>query len=117
MSLVDFLRAMFDADEAAALAAQCPAVYAHFGDTAAEALLGLARSEGAQDEAVQHFLRHDPTHVLAEVGAKRAVLALFDGLADESFCNEWDAAGWRVLRHLAAPYASHAEYRAEEWSA
>ncbi len=76
----------------------------------------------------EHIARHDPAHVLADVDAKRQVIAEHycpDDLdIDEKphcgFCDkalvmndrqgEWPC---RHLRLLALPYADHPDYRAE----
>ena len=75
-TIADFILARVADDEAVAMAALREAAYTHFGDTAAESLLGLATSEGADDVAVQHFRRHDPARVLAECKATRAIVEL-----------------------------------------
>jgi len=57
---------------------------------------------------------HDPARVLAEVEAKRRIVA---GIADadaEAAYIIGTFTAWDVLRLLALPYADHADYR-EEW--
>lgn len=123
MTLTEFLLARIAEDEAVARAALVEAVYLHYGDTAAEALLGLAEGEGAQAVAVAHFARHDPARVLAECEAKRAAIdAAWDD--HERIEGEWGMCQSReqmdakddvpaVIAHLAAIYSDHPDYRAE----
>ncbi|WP_052509102.1 DUF6221 family protein [Kitasatospora griseola] len=72
----------------------------------------------------RHIARHDPARVLAEVAAKRRILARYtsavedsaegaDGYYDE---NRFEDARQLVpvLRLLTLPYADHPDYR-EEW--
>lgn len=98
--------------------------------TTTEHLYVTSDSEGilpsVQEEEAEHIARHDPARVLTEVAAKRAILdhalvyeAKIDG--EWACCHEPDeiAAGLcpatppgaiRLLRLLAAPYASHPDY-------
>lgn len=83
--------------------------------------------EDGPDPLLEHIARHDPARVLADVAAKREIIALhapFDAWADipgphgpQIVCRE--CAGARMypcptLRVLAAPYAEHPDYR-QEW--
>ncbi|MCX4801770.1 DUF6221 family protein [Streptomyces sp. NBC_01214] len=69
---------------------------------------------------VAHIARHDPARVLAEVDAKRRLLAIHRRFVDEpgQACLgcaggiEWEACP--VVRLLALPYADHPYFR-EEW--
>lgn len=65
--------------------------------------------------AAEHIARHDPARVLAEVDAKRQIIAehfpvdpcdAHDGVFTSILCP--------TLRLLALPYADHPDYR-EEW--
>ena len=62
--------------------------------------------------------RHDPTRVLAECAAKRAIIALFN---PDDKTETWDGEAWRAsgiedaLLALAAVYADHPDYR-QEWA-
>ncbi|MFF0277429.1 DUF6221 family protein [Streptomyces sp. NPDC004330] len=68
-----------------------------------------------------HIVRHDPARVLAEVEAKRRIIALCEpplvdvtGLGDaerQYMPGQGDPWGVDVLRLLALPYASHPGYR------
>ena len=66
-----------------------------------------------------HIARHDPARVLAEVDAKRRMLAIHHPYVPEPDQACLGCAGgivWTdcpVLRLLALPYASHPDYRAE----
>lgn len=119
LALTDFLLARIAEDEAranGALAAESN--YPHFGDTAADALLGLAESEGADAAALLHFGQYRPARVLAECEAKRRIveaahprnlpLDSADYLSGATY--GLDVA----LRALAAVYADHPGYR-DEW--
>jgi hypothetical protein len=65
-------------------------------------------------ENAAHIARHDPARVLAEVEAKRAVVAerLF---YDRDPDYELTILGERILAALALPYAGHPDYQ-PEWS-
>ena len=125
-TIADFILARVADDEAVAMAALREAAYTHFGDTAAESLLGLATSEGADDVAVQHFRRHDPARVLAECKATRAIVeshASFKadaGNVERSALDRLVSGGAAagadtILSALAAVYVGHEDYR-DEWS-
>lgn len=88
---------------------------------------------------VNHWVRHDPAHVLAEVGAKRRILAFYvatkkinddSGAAIETAATANEVPSKDVLRNwsqtrteltvlegpircLALPYADHPDYRTE----
>ena len=121
--LVAFLTAMLDADEVAAKGAAVPndengggeiwevspaggvdgahgPVYFHDG--------GIPTAE--QDA---HIARHDPARVLAEVAAKRAILAEFEEARGLHSRRDEVAALYFSLRQLAAVYATHPAYRPE----
>lgn len=79
------------------------------------------------DPAWKHVERHDPTRVLAECAAKRAIIAAHDpsGLRwvgfpraerQEAYCIEdQHAAPCDTLRTVATIYSDHPDYR-PEWS-
>jgi hypothetical protein len=80
-----------------------------------------ARPTAADDEAVaKHIARHDPARILAEVDAKRRILAIHRRYVDEpgQACLgcaggiEWEACPIVLL--LALPYVDHPDFR-EEW--
>ncbi|MGD9989065.1 DUF6221 family protein [Pseudonocardia sp.] len=66
-------------------------------------------------QIIDHVERWQPDRVLAEVAAKRRILALYTGPADFP---DWDggytSAMGDVLRALALPYAARDGYR-DEW--
>ena len=68
------------------------------------------------DEDAAHIARWDPARVLAEVDAKRRILAEHDIAHDP--CDAHDADNYSIdcdtVRLLALPHASHPEYR-QEW--
>lgn len=84
----------------------------------------MAVARAYDREATDHIARWDPARVLAEVAAKRAIVEhyrdhmrkrddpLLAGVARPYIVRELET----MLRHLAAPYADHPDYR-EEWSA
>lgn len=150
-SLVEFLRARLDEDEAAAmLAGATPEErwrrheYAVREDVP-NGGLGVWIAQGCEDEeTAAHIARHDPARVLADVAAKREVIAAAAKVAalvdDEMMCCHGadellagasddhlggtdpippDCAGAPVLRQLlsplAAPYASHPDYQ-QKWT-
>lgn len=62
----------------------------------------------------RHIARHDPGRVLAEVAAKRRIIAECIPSRGVPALELSDALGATVLLFLALPYADHDEYR-EEW--
>ncbi len=56
--------------------------------------------------AAGHIVRHDPARVLADVAAKRRILAELEG----PFGLDLEALN-AVVRHLATAYADHPDYR------
>lgn len=81
-------------------------------------------------EMLPFILRHDPAHVLAEIGARRKLIRwIFDYVAtvdgewgcghtseeiEAGRCPETNPDDIDGLRYLAAVYAGHPDYR-EEW--
>jgi hypothetical protein len=67
-----------------------------------------------------HIARHDPSHVLREIDAKRRILAeVYPEVAkaEEMIQDEWHSGGdtdGDLLRLLALPYVNRPGYR-EEW--
>ena len=75
ITLTDFLLQRIAADEAVALAATVsPAYRGSFGETAAEEIVRLALSEGAEQAGADHFENWMPARVLAECAAKRRIV-------------------------------------------
>jgi hypothetical protein len=121
--LVAFIRARLDEDERVARAVKFAlSRKVHQGGV----FVGLTAQAGAEDarEQVENFLdRHDPSRVLAEVAAKRAIVDLHDNDGGGHECPDGkDFAGTHTgyerdcltVLHLAAVYASNPDYR-EEW--
>lgn len=74
------------------------------------------------DENVAHILHHDPTRVLADVAAKRAIIDAFEEARLAKLLPGDNVFGYRAgglliaVRHLAAAFAGHPDYR-KEWDA
>ncbi|MFE6868325.1 DUF6221 family protein [Kitasatospora sp. NPDC057692] len=130
--LVAFLRARLDEDEQGA-ATSWPGLWAtdaeEYGVVDSEDGTEIADivvcSTRQQQATARHIARHHPARVLAEVDAKRRILARYtsavadsaedaDGYYDE---NRFEDARqlYPVLRLLALPYADHPGYR-PEWA-
>jgi hypothetical protein len=120
--LVVFLRARLDEDEQVARAtveapwivpAYDPTVVKPYGS---DGLIVRASGPGA----AEHIALHDPARVLAEVDAKRRIVALCEpslvevtayGQTEREFIpGNGPPWGDGVLRLLAAPYADHPDY-------
>lgn len=132
MDLIEFLKARLDEDEAAARrATPGPWVSESSGPTGPVVM--DAESRDARDHVArcphflaafdaEHIARHDPARVLADVAAKRAIVERHtpypDAGAPFAYCEDcgcldcspvdWPCAN---LRHLAAVYADHPDYR------
>ena len=122
--LVKFLRARLDEDEQVALAATS-GPWEWVGDIEAREAT-LCRTSSQLDVSVDviyahgehtigyivvkptdatHIERWDPARVLAEVEAKRRILAMHAPTQTD----------WPLLRVIALPYAAHPDYR-DEWA-
>jgi hypothetical protein len=110
--LVTFLRARLDEDEAAARLAT-PGPW-HCGDGGW--IVPVARADiYASQQNAAHIARHGPARVLADVAAKRALIADLEDLEEMihsdrgigRFTFSGDTTG---LRYLAAVYAGHPDY-------
>jgi hypothetical protein len=134
LSLSDFIGQRLDEDEATARAAMehsegrwdwsmhNPRPYRTFlADERGSVVLPAQNDDVFPSAGVAaHIARHDPARVLREVEAKRAILDLTkdpDGPDGENL--NWAygihaEAHQTVLRHLAAVYADHPDYR-QEW--
>lgn len=53
----------------------------------------------------EHIAHHDPTDTLADLDAKRRILALYEELQDPHL--------HEAIQHLALPHASHPDYQPE----
>lgn len=104
MTLVEFLTARLDEDEAVARRADADRVHVD------------------PDLSVDAWVCHDtgthvglsPARVLAEVAAKRRIVEMFSGNLHEKWDDGFEAEKMVVpiLRTLALPYASHEDYDA-----
>lgn len=125
--LVQFLRARLDEDEPAARAAT-PGPWAVDGGSV---YVGHPINEVVDySESADHIARHDPARVLAEVDAKRRLVAQvlrYEAKIDGEWgcchsgdqiaagqCEETNPNEIEALQLLALPYATHPDYR-EEW--
>lgn len=137
-TLTEFLNDCLDRDEAAAQKAAAVSsprwidngsLLMYLDDSPTPFAEPLASVENyRQDDALIHAARHDPARVLREVQAKRAILELanmangLDMQVDHEFrVGQRDEAeepyvGDLILRHLAAVYSDHPDYR-KEWAA
>jgi len=122
VTIVEFLRARLDEDEAAAKAAS-PGPW-HVGEDGDEVMAvdevkvtaGFALSNRQLLATTVHIARHDPARVLREVESKRAIVDAAVIAWNES-CNPTDEF-WSgvepmmrgVLRRLASVYADHPDY-------
>jgi len=132
-SLIKFLRARLDEDQAVAIVAS-PGPWSVDNTTYPEAIYdadqatvisggrwGGEASIFSLDEDAFHIARHDPSRVLAEVQAKRAILDELERLGhlplslpeDLQYVGAHQAL-LGAARWLALPYQDHPDYR-EEW--
>lgn len=106
--LVAFLRARLDEDQ-----------------RTAAGLVNAARVVGAKPDfygaggpaAEAFWARFDPSRLLADIDAKRAILDLHVDRAECTRCAWFDGELYPcdTLKHLAQPYAGHEHYR-KEWT-
>lgn len=133
--LVAFLRGRLDEDEHTARAASGNQWLSDAGDSPADAWILNEDMHLAEVDppTAEHIARHDPARVLAEVDAKRRIIAwhstphtLVDGFCVEdtgprTHQGEADCAccgypnGCLTVRLLVLPYSSHPDYR-PEWA-
>ncbi|MEU4348293.1 DUF6221 family protein [Streptomyces sp. NPDC023838] len=121
--LVQFLRDRLDEDERAAHAAPGPSwerreIRDHDGSFVFEEYVAVADPgrnkvvlSDVDAEVLPFVLRHDPARVLAEVDAKRQLVARVE---NHALLMGRDEIHGDLLRLLALPYAGHPDYR-EEW--
>jgi hypothetical protein len=129
MELVEFLRTRLDEDEQRAKAAT-PGPWMPEGDDDTDDEVWTAH-DGEHGELVgdtvayvrggermranvAHIARHDPARVLAEVDAKRRIIAECERTL--AYEDHGHAVAEFVLQGLALPYADHPDFR-EEWRA
>lgn len=126
MDLVEFLTARLDEDEQAAM--RVKSNWRQIGETG----VVVASDDGYAEECAngnwtgiaEHIVRHDPVRVLAEVDAKRRIIALCepplvdvtgpDDTERQYIPGEGEPWGLPVLRLMALPYAGHPDYD-EAW--
>lgn len=138
-TLVEFLAARLDEDEAAARAATAGPWHDDGGCISSAGYQitdygAYTRADGEAEEWEErqqhadsaHIARHDPARVLREVAAKRAIIELADEASglDQSVdldrrvgtrdMEEEPFVGDLILRQLAAVYSDHEAYR-DEW--
>ena len=133
MTLTEFLLARIAEDEALARTAYGHRVNARTGQPGrweqgvgmSSEVMGPAESvAGAKNAAAAaHIARHDPAHVLAVCAAHRRIMELHTGdqhpdprWHDEICLGCQNELPCPTLRHLAAIWRDHDEWR-EEWSA
>jgi len=111
MSIVEFLRARLDEDEAIArnalglLGMETP-----WHDIETLRQRGLTRADA------RHVARHSSRRVLREVEAKRRIVDLgWHHLGDEDYGWGMEEAKRQILAIMALPYADHPDYD-PEWS-
>lgn len=117
--LVEFLLARLAEDEAVARSAE-PVGWVTFRQadgsmdhTAVAAWTDegwLVDGRMVQDDSAETF--YDPARVLAEVEAKRRVIARYSNASPDG--DEWAEVAWDFLLAFALPYADHPDFR-EEW--
>jgi hypothetical protein len=109
-TLVEFLTARLDEDEAVAREIPKPYVSGNWivEDTFYEGMILVDRHGVAEEnETTRHMTRWSPARVLADVKAKRAIV--------EDFVAMWfDADLHPAVKRLAAVYSDHPDYR-REW--
>ncbi len=125
MSIVEFLLARIEEDEALARSASPGPWHVDAESTEVLAVDGIVVADGFALSGPQtrattaHIARHDPTRVLAECAAKRQTVAYFaeeieytgldrQRMTDDQFRRVLDAE--RTLGWLAQPYADHPDF-------
>jgi hypothetical protein len=110
--LVAFLRAQLDADEQAARAAANLQVDPENGWGIDGRAVTPHIAVVHEDQARRHITRHDPARVLAEVEAKRRIIAEFERCGPTT----QGCSGLRfAVEALALPFADREGYR-QEWA-
>lgn len=129
VDLIAFLRARLDERERAAHAAT-PGPWSSGVDNVGDPYIDGANGHliadlpfcHGQDDRREldavHIASHDPAYVLADVAAKRRIVALcqvdFNDDGQPICLGGYGEAYWDVVRLLALPYADHPDYR-QEW--
>ena len=127
LSIVDFLKQRIEDDEQQALQAS-PGPWhlnAEHDEVIAvddiEVCTAFALNNNQLRNTARHIALHDPARVLREVTAKRAIVDAHPE-GEDGWCGDevaltgcrWEKWPCPGLRHLAAIYDSHPDYR-EEW--
>lgn len=124
MTIIEFLTARYDEDEAKA--AICTAAWPTEAEKVYDEVYSLALPVMDADdpgdwdvrvraEEARHIVRYSPAAVLADLASKRAIVALHGPHAELCY---WTNDGWRThdgevcdtLCLLAAPFAFHPDY-------
>lgn len=117
--LAAFLSARLDEDEAVALeSAQFPSEWrAEPGYTGQPIMAGNYRVATCALSVMAHIARHDPARVLADVAAKRAMLAHLLRCHTTRFprdqaktADDFTPLAWDMFRYFAAAYADHPDF-------
>ena len=121
--LVEFLRARLGEDEAVALAATAGPWHKVDGgvtDLADAWPVSMTEYDNVDNDQADraHIARHDPARVLADVEAKRRIIADREHIDASAGDTEWHSGysdgNYDALRALALPYADHPDYD-ESW--
>jgi hypothetical protein len=121
-----FCQARLDEDEAAARACQSPSPWCVSDHPAMSSVVDdatgapLIYNEGSPTpEEAAHIARHDPARVLREVAAKRAVLLALYATGRPTTMSEQPSPTASLarlaLRHMAAVWSDHPDYK-PEWA-
>ncbi len=117
-----FLTARYDEDEALAHSVKGNGLFDGTGIVVMKTHLpSQSRSVTLPSHVATYAATFDPAYVLADIAAKRAILAAYDSMA-----NDWthfdqtegeharEYALREVVRHLTSVYADHSDYK-EDW--
>lgn len=126
--LVEWLTKILDEDEALARAVKpLGEVVVMGGERHSETFGHLRYTVASEDgyprtlgdpEADRHFARHDPAAVLADIAAKRAIIAECERVyraKDREYGDSSHDLADAVLDHLATAYASRPGYHFNGW--
>ena len=116
MTITEFLTARLDEDEATARASEFPAEWVARPDMTNQPIMaGGYRIATSAASVMGHIARHDPARVLADVAAKRAIVALHSASdGRDPSCSSIDypelAEDCETLRAMLQPFADHPDY-------
>jgi hypothetical protein len=111
--LIAFLRARLDEEAAEAQSVQGDQLFDGTGIIVMQTHASGGRSVTLPSHVAGFAARWNPARVLAEVEAKRQILAWIDRVAISGQVT-WSFDADAPIRLLALPYADHPDYR-EEW--